>query len=506
MKCKVMLKYFIVFIAFFLFFSIDANAEEWAYCYYHYAPLDNGDKDFQVKNTSWWKFWDLYEPATIIIQIKYHSKEIPNPVMAGRIIRTSEADFSNGYSDEFSDKFHKSDIRCSNTSINCVSELPKVNLNQLKDSDDNLTCPTLYFITEKNKNMANGTISKRYRISFSRDSEYENVALTHDSAFSKIYNDTNSNDDDSDDDSESDSNKKFLRTCSYKYDMIFAASNQKGTFGFSMYNDGSADQFSTSGNLNLSRYGEIVMKDKISDTSKCPTYLKLEEKMGWTSSTLLISQVTNEDDANAVYTGEIDNADDNATLASYISTSTNTKITLKQSGNNLKAYIGNNEITISNMSNYESIILGTQPKYPKYIINNGSSYSFEGKPIENAKETFVSSYMLSLPTFNQNLEPECQAIFSGDFLTFLKENVFKLIYISVPIILIVLTSFDFAKVIFNNDKEALKKAGNRFGKRVIVTILILIVPSLLSMLLKIMGLDYVQQCVDKLQENINENS
>ena len=62
-------------------------------------------------------------------------------------------------------------------------------------------------------------------------------------------------------------------------------------------------------------------------------------------------------------------------------------------------------------------------------------------------------------------------------------------------ILILLTSFDFAKVVFANDKEEIQKAGKRFGKRVIVAILIFLVPTIIIFISNIMGADQIDTCV-----------
>ncbi|MDD6224531.1 MAG: hypothetical protein PUB18_06005 [bacterium] len=72
----------------------------------------------------------------------------------------------------------------------------------------------------------------------------------------------------------------------------------------------------------------------------------------------------------------------------------------------------------------------------------------------------------------------------SEILPYLK-NIFTLLKISVPVILIVLGTVDFAVPVLSNDKEALHKATSKFIKRCIVGILILLVPFLTQLLLNI---------------------
>ena len=94
----------------------------------------------------------------------------------------------------------------------------------------------------------------------------------------------------------------------------------------------------------------------------------------------------------------------------------------------------------------------------------------------------------------------CQVLLSSEFLEFLNNNIFKIIYIGIPIILILLTSFDFAKVVFINDKEGIQKAGKRFGKRVVVAILIFLVPTIIIFISNMIGADQIDTCVQYFKD------
>ena len=103
--------------------------------------------------------------------------------------------------------------------------------------------------------------------------------------------------------------------------------------------------------------------------------------------------------------------------------------------------------------------------------------------------------LYSVPNSEEATLETCQDLFNPEFLEFLNNNIFKIIYIGVPIILILLTSFDFAKVVFVDDKEGIQKAGKRFGKRVVVAILIFLVPTIIIFISNIMGADQIDTCV-----------
>ena len=94
----------------------------------------------------------------------------------------------------------------------------------------------------------------------------------------------------------------------------------------------------------------------------------------------------------------------------------------------------------------------------------------------------------------------CQVLLSSEFLEFLNNNIFKIIYIGIPIILILLTSFDFAKVVFINDKEGIQNAGKRFGKRVVVAILIFLVPTIIIFISNMIGADQIDTCVQYFKD------
>ena len=167
--------------------------------------------------------------------------------------------------------------------------------------------------------------------------------------------------------------------------------------------------------------------------------------------------------------------------------------------------------------NESTFIGGETTTYPVYVtesVNNGqSSYNFTSS-VDNNSNTYSGVYMLSsqinkLNNIGQSeIEKTCEAIFGGgegSFMGFLKNNVFKVIWIAVPIILLILTTIDFAKVVFNDEKEGLNNAWKRFGKRAIAAVLIFLTPTILIFIADVIGADDVNSCIKAIQ-NMNEGS
>ena len=100
----------------------------------------------------------------------------------------------------------------------------------------------------------------------------------------------------------------------------------------------------------------------------------------------------------------------------------------------------------------------------------------------------------------------CEDLFGYQLINLLKSNVFRIIYYIIPIALIILSTFDFAKLVFSDDKDGLNGAFKRFSRRVIVSILIFLVPTILIFLTNLLGTEEIESCVNtfKTTENISE--
>lgn len=176
------------------------------------------------------------------------------------------------------------------------------------------------------------------------------------------------------------------------------------------------------------------------------------------------------------------------------------KIKITKSGGGYSASRDDKNITISNINELNTNV----PQ--DYIILKGSEYKLVSNitsEIRNDGNVQIFASAEKISSIN-NLSTEeikltCQNIFGKNFLNFLRENLYVPFVIAVPIILIVLTSIDFMKVIFSDDKDSLKKAWSKFSKRIVVTIIILLIPTILIFLADVIGADEILECAKTIR-------
>ena len=179
-----------------------------------------------------------------------------------------------------------------------------------------------------------------------------------------------------------------------------------------------------------------------------------------------------------------------------------TKVIVKQKDNELNVDINESDYINGN--------------YPTYIIKVGdgesAKYTVTNKLNNSDSSVAKQVYMLAskVGEFGDlklgEIEKTCEAIYGDDFIHFLKKNILNVIYIIVPILLLVLTTIDFVKVVMSNEKDGVKKAGTRFGKRVIAAILIYLTPTILIFLAEIMGASPISDCAKYIQKISKEEN
>ena len=216
------------------------------------------------------------------------------------------------------------------------------------------------------------------------------------------------------------------------------------------------------------------------------------------------------------------NADTNGGFGIYLAYNFNSKVrrlSLRQQGDGYELVLdGTSKVSINNLNDCDrpddevdwltAINNRDEDNYPTYVIQTNDGYYFaDYKPSTGSYLNFFIFYEhLYEAQIDNDLTNTCQIIVGDNFLTFLNNNVFRVIYIGVPIILILLTSFDFAKVVFIDDKEGIQKAGKRFGKRVIVAVLIYLVPTILIFISNLIGVESIDDCVKQLEHIVEEES
>ena len=82
-------------------------------------------------------------------------------------------------------------------------------------------------------------------------------------------------------------------------------------------------------------------------------------------------------------------------------------------------------------------------------------------------------------SINVYADNTCQGMFSQDLIDEVK-SLFHFIQIIVPILLTVLTMFDFAKAVFVQDKDGLNKAKNNFVKRAVAALVVFFAPYIIT--------------------------
>ena len=61
--------------------------------------------------------------------------------------------------------------------------------------------------------------------------------------------------------------------------------------------------------------------------------------------------------------------------------------------------------------------------------------------------------------------------------------------IVVPILLLLLTSIDFAKVVFSDNKDGMKKAKDNFVKRAVAVLIVFFAPMIIELIMKLVDMN-----------------
>ena len=79
-------------------------------------------------------------------------------------------------------------------------------------------------------------------------------------------------------------------------------------------------------------------------------------------------------------------------------------------------------------------------------------------------------------------ENDCGTVFNGDLKKF-TNNVMNIFYIIGPILLILFGTLDFSRATISSEKDALSKAGKKFSKRLLATIILFLSPVIVNIIL-----------------------
>lgn len=95
---------------------------------------------------------------------------------------------------------------------------------------------------------------------------------------------------------------------------------------------------------------------------------------------------------------------------------------------------------------------------------------------------------------------DCNGVFGKDFIPAMRNYVYTPIKWATPILLLILTSIDFAKVVFAGKKEDMDKAKNNFLKRSIAAIIIFFAPNIIDLVVSFIQNKSISACLESFQQ------
>ena len=89
--------------------------------------------------------------------------------------------------------------------------------------------------------------------------------------------------------------------------------------------------------------------------------------------------------------------------------------------------------------------------------------------------------------FTINVSAEtCEGVISNALMSEIK-SVFRIIQIAAPVLLLLFTTFDFASVVFSDNKDGLDKAKKNFLKRGVAVLIIFFAPFIIELILDLIN-------------------
>lgn len=120
----------------------------------------------------------------------------------------------------------------------------------------------------------------------------------------------------------------------------------------------------------------------------------------------------------------------------------------------------------------------------------GSVYLLDEEDEEFEGVSNVDEAGIDMGKYNQ--EQNCQSLLGNpsdpDSVAWLLQEGLNIAKIVGPLLVVVLSSFDFAKVIISGDDDAMTKAGKKLGIRLALAVALFFVPILVTVLLDVFGI------------------
>ena len=93
----------------------------------------------------------------------------------------------------------------------------------------------------------------------------------------------------------------------------------------------------------------------------------------------------------------------------------------------------------------------------------------------------------------------CTGVFKQSLIDDMNKYVYTPIKWLTPVLLLILTSIDFAGVVFNGKKDSMDKAKNNFLKRAVAALIIFFAPDLINLIVKLINNQSISSCMSKLK-------
>lgn len=370
-----------------------------------------------------------------------------------------------------------------------TNSIPDITTTHIRNNNGDLACP---FFGVKVTIGSGRDASSLYQV----DWQVNNVPEGYDrveASYSSIDNNRSDNN--------NNNNQNIISSCEYK------TNSGEKVFSFEITENNEGINYTLLGQYSSYKLGIGAIKNHVYDNN-CPLYFSAS----CYASTKTCSVAPSSESGDWIYTGSGNNADGNNEDLITIYIQYNSPSSPRINILNLNGYIATlnaTSITISNMADVTNRI--ADAKYPTYIIKTEDGYAFydtkeevNGKKIE---EIYMNAnYLIQIVNLLDQEEEytTCEDLFGDSFLTFMDNYIFTVIRIGVAILLIVLTTFDFAKVVFVDDKEGIQKAFHNFKIRAIAAVLIFLTPTILIIIANLIGApDSVSDCM-KTVRNMGE--
>ena len=110
---------------------------------------------------------------------------------------------------------------------------------------------------------------------------------------------------------------------------------------------------------------------------------------------------------------------------------------------------------------------------------------------------FVGVLSISVNVFAANTS--CTGVFTAEFIGVLHDHIYQPIKWITPILLILMTSIDFSKVVFTGKKDDMSKVANNFLKRAIAALIIFFAPDIIELIVDLVNNHAISSCMNNLK-------